>query len=265
MSPAAPSPRAPDEITLYVKGFRGRDGEEHFAKWYRCHRHLVQSHGWGERAIGYAWDLRSALRPAPPIGAALRLAQDVLRSRRGLMVSPWRTLAVGLGEQGLWAAARLVQQYRDAAQAARARAHELAERLRELAERWPLVRVVAHSLGCVQTIEAMQLLDPAQRPREVHLCGPACRETDVEGKLGVLPVGRSAIYFARGDLVLETAFRALSRGRAIGSAGLAGGYPGLVSVDVGQHFSFFVHREYSRRFGRFALRFQRDGGMHRVD
>jgi hypothetical protein len=263
----APLPFASeDQVTLYVKGFRGGAGDENFAKWYRCHGNLVRSHGWGERALGYAWDVRSALRPAPPIGAALRLAQDVLRARRtGLALSPWSTLAVGLGEQGIWAALRLVQQYREAAQAARARAHELAERLRELAERWPLVRVVAHSLGCVQTIEAMHLLDPAQRPGEVHLCGPACREEDVERKLAVLPGGRSAIYFARGDLVLETAFRALSRGRAIGSAGLAGGYPGLVSVDVGQHFSFFVHREYSRRFGRFALSFERNGGPIPVD
>jgi hypothetical protein len=261
-SPVGPS----EEITLYVKGFRGGSTEESFSRWYRCHRHLVRSHGWGERAIGYAWNVRHALTPAPPIGAALRLVQEVARSRRtGEPVSPWRTLAVALGEQGMWTAMRLAQQYRDAAQAALGRAHELAERLRELTERWPLVRVVAHSLGCLQTIEAMQLLDPAQRPGEVHLCGPACREADVERKLAVLPGGRSAIYFARGDLVLGTAFRALSRGPAIGSAGLEGGYPGLVSVDVGEHFSFFVHREYSRRFGRFALRFQRDGSARRVD
>ena len=213
-----------DEITLYVKGFRGRDGDEHFAHWYRCHRHLVRSHGWGERALGYAWDVGSVLRPAPPVGVALKLAQDLLRSRRtGLPLSPWRTLAIGLGEQGVWTALRLVQQYWDAAQAARARAHELAERLRELTRRWPLVRVVAHSLGCLQTIEALQLLDPAERPGEIHLCAAACRHADVEGKLGALPSGRSAIYFARGDLVLETAFRALARGRAIGSTGLEGG------------------------------------------
>lgn len=250
-----PAADNPGEITLYVKGFRGRGGDEHFAKWYRCHSHLVRSHGWGERASGYAWDL-GTLRPAPPFGAALHLAGDVLRARRsGSLPSPWRALAVGLGEQGVWAALRLAQQYRDAAHAARARAHELAEQLRGLAQRFSLVLVVAHSLGCLQTIEALHLLDPAERPHEVHLCAAACREAEVQGKLDVLPAGRTAIYFARGDLVLETAFRALSRGRAIGSAGLAGGYPGLVSLDVGEHFSFFVHREYCRRFGRFALRF----------
>jgi hypothetical protein len=266
MSWSAPPPGCLDEITLYVKGFRGRDGDGHFAHWYRCHDHLVRSHGWGETALGYAWDLEGSLRPAPPIGAALKLAQDALRARRtGLPMSPLAALAVGLGEQGVWAALQLAQQYRQAAQAALDRAHELAERLRELTRRLPLVRVVAHSLGCVQTIEALQLLDPAERPGEVHLCGPACRESDVERKLAALPGGRSAIYFARGDLVLEAAFRAMSRGRAIGSAGLEGGYPGVVSVDVGQHFRFFVHREYSRRFGRFALRFGREPGSLRVD
>jgi hypothetical protein len=255
MSAAPVLAASPDEITLYVKGFRGRAGEENFERWYRCHRALVQSHGWGERALGYAWDM-GALRPGPPLAAALRLVQEVMSARRlGRRPSPWRALAVGVGEQGLWAALGLVQQYRDAARAARARAHELASQLRELAGRWPLVRVVAHSLGCVQTIEAIHLLDPTERPREVHLCAAACREADVAGRLDVLPGGRTAIYFARGDLVLEAAFRALSRGRAIGSAGLERGYPGLVSVDVGEHFDFFVHREYCRRFGRFALRF----------
>ena len=53
--------------------------------------------------------------------------------------------------------------------------------------------------------------------------------------------------------VLETSFRVMSQGRAIGAAGLEGDYPGLRSCDVSQEFDFWVHTEYKNRFPRFVV------------
>ena len=40
-------------------------------------------------------------------------------------------------------------------------------------------RVVGHSLGCKLLLEALPLLPPAKRPKEVHLCAAAA--TDATG------------------------------------------------------------------------------------
>ena len=125
-------------------------------------------------------------------------------------------------------------------------------RLGGLTQRYERVRVVAHSLGCRNVIEAVARLDPERRPHEIHLCAPAFREADVADKLGGLAQGRTHLYFTNSDLVLETAFRVMAWGRALGAVGPTTDYPGLAPVDVSDHFGFWVHAEYKNRFSRLA-------------
>ena len=89
------------------------------------------------------------------------------------------TLAnVGLivGEQVLTISALFVHQYLLASRNAPVIAQVRARHLGALTEAGARVRVVAHSLGCRQVIEAVSRLSPQLRPEEIHLCAPAVRE-----------------------------------------------------------------------------------------
>ena len=127
---------------------------------------------------------------------------------------------------------------------------ELAAHLRALAERGAKVRVVAHSLGCRQVIEAASCLPPELRPEEIHLCAPAVREDDVAEKLACLARGSTFLYYTEKDRVLDLGFTPLARGRALGFAGPREAYRRLTALDVSELFDFFVHGEYKLRFYR---------------
>jgi hypothetical protein len=150
--------------------------------------------------------------------------------------------------------AHFISQYWAATRSAIERAEDLAGHLQELSSRYDRIRVVAHSLGCLQVIEAVGHLPDDQRPEELHLCAAACRESDVAERLPDLARGHTWLYFTPRDLVLETAFRAMSRGRALGAVGPAVAYPGLTAVDVSNRFGFWVHHEYKNRFAQIAAR-----------
>ena len=132
------------------------------------------------------------------------------------------------------------------------RADHLARKLGGLAARYDRVRVVAHSLGCRQIVEAASRLEPDRRPHEIHLCASACREKDVAAKLPYLAREQAYQYYTANDLVLATAFTVMAWGRALGATGLRHNYPGLTAIDVSDHFSFRVHGEYKHRFPEFA-------------
>jgi hypothetical protein len=247
-----PSAGAGDEVTVYVKGFLGRDEDpDHFGSWLDCHARLEESHGWGARALGYHWPSGEFWSgPTAAIGLA-KGAVDVVRMlrnvRRVARLGYWGAM---LGEQAVLVAGRFLHQYWRATQSAAEQADAHAAHLRELAGAHRRVRVVAHSLGCRHVIEAVAQLDPAERPHEIHLCAPACREDDVTHKLPGLARERTLVYFTERDRLLDLVFTPLARGRALGSSGPAREYEGLTPVDVGEHFDFWVHAEYKNRFAR---------------
>jgi hypothetical protein len=245
-------PGGGEEVTLYVKGFLGRgESPEHFDRWLASHDALAESHRWAGRVLGYAWPSGRWLpKPVAALGAA-KAAVDLARVLRRLRrARALQGIGLLVGEELALLAAHFVRQYYEAASSARERAGQQAVHLRELAARHRRVRVVAHSLGCRAVIEAVARLAPEERPHEIHLCAPACRERDVAEKLDSLARERTYLYFARTDRVLDLAFTPLARGRALGLVGPGRDYAGLVPVDAARAFDFWVHGEYKNRLSR---------------
>jgi hypothetical protein len=242
------------EVTIYVKGFLGRgEKPDHFEAGRESHRRLTESHGWGSRAYGYAWESGRFERLPLPAAAVSKLAWDLYaHARRARRFALMGALGVAAAEQLVRISARLTSQYLAAARSARERAEHLAQRLSRLSARYDHVRVVGHSLGCVQVIEAAAMLDAWERPAEIHLCAPACREREVAGKLDELARQRTWLYYTGNDLVLATAFRLMARGRALGSVGPRRPYSGLESLDVSPYVGLRAHGEYKSRLPEFA-------------
>ena len=238
------------EVTVYVKGFLGR-GEKanHFEPWLVCHKALEESHAWGPNAFGYYWPSSGFSKVAVAVGAA-KGAVDFVRVVRSVR----RAVSLGnlgmiVGEQVLTVSALFVYQYLAATRNAQDLAEEHATQLATLAHGDARVRVVAHSLGCRQVIEAASSLPPELRPDEIHLCAPAVREDDVAERLPSLARGATFLYYTEKDRVLDLGFTPLARGRALGYSGPRGAYAGLTALDVSEQFDFFVHAEYKTRFG----------------
>ncbi len=239
------------ELTLYLKGFMGRgESSDHFEPWMRGHRELVERRGWGPRAYGYRWRAGSIDTIPVPAAATIALAWNLYsKAAKRRRIATYGAVGLLAADEIVQLLGRFVAQYMVANQAARVRAEILADRLASLRGRYDRMRVVAHSLGCLHVVEAVALLAPEERPDEVHLLAPACRERDVSEKLaGGLARESAYLYHCRSDAVLEVGFRLASRGRALGAVGPRGIYPGLDVVDVGSHFGFWVHREYKNRF-----------------
>jgi hypothetical protein len=242
--------QAGGEVTVYVKGFLARGEEaDHFTSWLTAHATLVRNHGWGSDALGYHWPSGNFWSGPVAIAGAVKGIWDLTRIVRNVRqvarLGHWGAL---LAEEAVLVAARFVHQYWSATQSAARRTDDLTVQLRDLSKRYARVRVVAHSLGCRHVIEAVAQLDARERPHEIHLCAPACREDDVSDKLSALAKERSWLYFTDRDRLLELAFTPLARGRALGSIGPQRDYRGLRAFDVGAHFEFWVHGEYKNRF-----------------
>ncbi len=238
------------EVTVYVKGFLARgEKADHFERWLACHEALEESHAWGPNAFGYHWPSGGFGKMAGAVSAA-KGAVDFVRVVRNVR----RAVSLGnlgmiFGEQVLTVSALFVHQYLVATRNAQALAEEHATQLAALAEGDARVRVVAHSLGCRQVIEAASSLPPELRPDEIHLCAPAVREDHVEEKLPSLARGATYLYYTEKDRVLDLGFTPLARGRALGYSGTREAYAGLTALDVSEQFDFFVHGEYKTRFG----------------
>ncbi len=242
-----------DEVTIYVKGFLGRgETPEGFDAWLAGHRDLVASHGWAPHALGFHWESGSLRKVAFPIASSAKMAWDIYRVvRHTRRINPLATAGWFLAEQGATLSVRFVGQFIEARRQAELRADELADCLETLATEGRRVRVVAHSLGCRQVIEAASRLDHEARPHEIHLCAPACLEEEVKDKLEALARDQAFLYYTSLDHVLDISFRAMSQGRAMGAAGVEGDYAGIRALDVSHAFDFWVHTEYKNRFGRF--------------
>jgi hypothetical protein len=246
-------PRAPGdrEVTVYVKGFLARgEKADHFERWLDCHKGLEQSHAWGRPAFGYQWPSGGIGKVAATLGAAKGVVDFVRVVRNVRRAVSLGNLGMIVGEQVLTVSALFVHQYMTATRNAQALAAQFATQLGTLAEGDARVRVVAHSLGCRQVIEAVSSLAPELRPEEIHLCAPAVREDDVAEKLGSLARGTTYLYYTEKDRVLDLGFTPLARGRALGYSGPKQDHVGLVALDVSEQFDFFVHGEYKARFGR---------------
>ncbi len=245
-------PAADGAATVYVKGFLGRGEEaDHFERWLGCHRQLAVTHDWGAGAFGVHWPAGSLLpKPVAAVGAAKGIV-DLARVIRNVRnAAALKGLGLMAAEQAVTIAAHFVHQYVSATRAARERADETAERLRALAAEHGRVRVVAHSLGCRHVIEAAAQLPPEERPHEIHLCAPACREEDVAAKLAGIARERAYLYYTEKDRLLDLAFTPVARGRALGFNGPSSTYAGLLPIDVSEHFEFWVHGEYKNRLDR---------------
>lgn len=243
-----------DEVTVYVKGFLARgESPESFDHWMAGHRSLVETHGWAPCALGYHWESGQLRKLALPLVGGAKAAWDIYRLvRHARRIAPLAAAGWFIAEQGAVLSARFIGQFVEARRQAAIRAEDLANCFESLALRHRRVRVVAHSLGCRQVIEAAAQLPRDRRPHEIHLFAPACLEDEVCDKLPRLAREQSVVYHTHLDQVLEISFRVMSQGRAIGGAGLDGEYPGLLARDVSGEFDFWVHTEYKNRFGRFA-------------
>lgn len=237
------------EVTIYVKGFLARgEKADHFERWLACHEALQETHAWGPNAFGYHWPSGGFGKLATAVGAAkgaVDLVRVVRNVRRAVSLG---NLGLIFGEQVLTVSALFVHQYMVASRNAQALAEEQATQLAALAEGDARVRVVAHSLGCRQVIEAAASLPPELRPHEIHLCAPAVREDDVADKLPSLSRDATYLYYTERDRVLDLGFAPLARGRALGYSGPRDAYAGLTALDVSEQFDFFVHGEYKTRF-----------------
>ena len=239
------------EVTLYVKGFLSRGEEpDHFEAWLTMHETLVGTHGWGAQALGYHWPSGRFGKIPAAIGLA-KSAYDLVRVLRGLrLAGGLGYLGYAVGEKLVLMSALFVRQYWVATRNAHELAFEQAKNLRRLAEGGCRVRIVAHSLGCRQVIEAVSRLAPEHRPDEIHLCAPAVREDEVGDKLADLARDATYLYYTEKDRVLDLGFTPLARGRALGTAGPLREYRGLSALDVSDKFDFRVHGEYKNRFAR---------------
>ena len=241
-----------DEATVYVKGFLGAGEEpEHFDRWYRGHRALVDSHGWGVTAHGWSWSAGNWASIPVPVASGTKLAVDVYRSLR---YARFGALGVTAGLMVVEVGARFAAQYIAAERQATEQADALAAHLRMLAHRHRRVRVVAHSLGCRQVVEAASSLAVGERPAEIHLCGPAFAEDAMAEKLSSLARETTYLYYAPADLVLGVPFPLIAWDRPLGVVAPQGEYAGLTAVDVSSHFGFRVHGEYKNRFADFGGR-----------
>jgi hypothetical protein len=251
LSHGSPSDR---ELTLYVKGFLTRgEKAEHFDAWHRSHYQLEERFGWGPRVYGYCWPSGRIDNIPPPLLISARALLAQSKGTRGMArLSVAGNVGMAVAEELAQVIAAFGQQYELARRSASERADALAKRLLMLRGRYGRLRVVGHSLGCLHVIEALALLKPDQRPDIVHLCAPACTESELEGRLDNLGREAAFLYHARSDLVLRLGFPGIGSERALGSVGVKRAYAGLTPVDVREHFRFWVHLQYKNRFERFA-------------
>ncbi|RKP04970.1 hypothetical protein THASP1DRAFT_20441 [Thamnocephalis sphaerospora] len=185
---------------------------------------------------------------------------------RGLRMATPASAVAALGVDFGANVARLAWQYRQADRHARERADELRAGLLALRQRYQTVRVVAHSLGCRHILEALhqdatdkydETVD--LRPDWLHLCAPACAEQDVQDVLSMGAARRNIyVYYTDRDAVLTTLFRAMhpEHSAALGAVGPSAGlgaYPGLVTYDASDAFTWRVHTAYAKRFYSLAL------------
>lgn len=239
------------EVTIYVKGFLARgEKADHFESWLACHEELEQSHGWGPNAFGYHWPSSGFSKLAASLGAAKGAVDFVRMVRNVRRAISLANLGMLVGEQALTLSAVFVHQYLTATRNAESLAEECAEQIATLTERGARVRVVGHSLGCRQVIEAASRLPRDLRPEEIHLCAPAVREEDIALKLPSLARTATYLYYSQKDRVLDLGFTPIARGRALGFSGPRQSYAGLCALDVSEQFDFFVHGEYKTRFAK---------------
>lgn len=242
------------ELTLYVKGFLTRgEKPDHFGVWHRSHQSLEQRLGWGPRVYGYCWPSgRIDSLPLPKIAPAHALLRAVRPVRGAARFRAAGFVGLAMAEELAQITAAFGYQYMQASRSARERADGLAERLVRLRKRYRTLRIVAHSLGCLHVIEAVALLAPHERPDVIHLCAPACSEGEVGANLVGLARQRAFLYHSRSDLVLRAGFPIVSGGVALGATGPRQSYDGLTTVNVADHFRFWVHLRYKSQFAKFA-------------
>lgn len=251
VSHSSPSDR---ELTIYVKGFLTRgEKAEHFDAWHQSHQQLQDSLGWGPRVYGYCWPSGRIDNIPPPLLTSARALLTSSRGAKGLArLSVAGHVGMAVAEELAQVIAAFGYQYEMARRSAKERADALARRLLILRRRYPCLRVVGHSLGCLHVVEALALLAPAERPDFVHLCAPACTENELDGRLENLAAQATFLYYARSDLVLRLGFPGLGQERALGSIGPTKSYAGLSAIDVREYFRFWVHLQYKNRFADFA-------------
>eukprot|EP00011_Vannellida_sp_DIVA3-517-6-12_P003632 CAMPEP_0114627770 /NCGR_PEP_ID=MMETSP0168-20121206/12471_1 /TAXON_ID=95228 ORGANISM="Vannella sp., Strain DIVA3 517/6/12" /NCGR_SAMPLE_ID=MMETSP0168 /ASSEMBLY_ACC=CAM_ASM_000044 /LENGTH=268 /DNA_ID=CAMNT_0001839121 /DNA_START=1 /DNA_END=803 /DNA_ORIENTATION=- len=213
---------------------------------------------WKPRMCGYYWqsgELAQIGSTPVPIATLMTAAYHgyrVISSAARLVPSPHRLAMTAVSEAGV-TAGQLIMQYRSAVAHIRAHGHVLAQHLSALRQDkgYERVRVVAHSLGCKLLLQSILELADEDLPDEVHLCAPAARESDVKDALYRAAKERLFIYHCSRDLVLNTAFRVMEFGAALGSEGPSADMleycnqrMDATAVDASHLFGFKVHSDY---------------------
>jgi len=110
-------------------------------------------------------------------------------------------------------------------------------------------------LGCKLLIKAIDEIPYEQRPHEVHLCGAAVTESEIDGKLTTLAREHCYIYYSSMDSTLQIGYPLLNNGNeAIGYSGLAVNLPNVsvICVDFAFKDEYLVHRFYPWVFHKLA-------------
>ena len=235
------------ETTVYVLGFMS--SEHDTTAWLHAHGQLIgpQGHYWQRSAAVFdwqtaGWEAAAPLRFAPvPALTAARVGLLALRGgglRSAALLSPLGA-ALCVGDLALHAG-RIAWQYRATALQATHESARLAAELRKLRYEHGYLRVVAHSLGGKLVGHACALLEPDERPDEVHWCAPAVPVDEARSLLSSLTRSRTwrahaelllssqqraawapgaHVYYSKDDLALGVAFRIVEQQAALGYAG----------------------------------------------
>eukprot|EP00026_Physarum_polycephalum_P008314 Phypoly_transcript_08396.p1 GENE.Phypoly_transcript_08396~~Phypoly_transcript_08396.p1 ORF type:complete len:457 (+),score=85.84 Phypoly_transcript_08396:110-1480(+) len=229
------------ECTLYIKGFLAKgEHADHFEDWQRGHKVLTETHKWGSTAHGYFWksgDLPGSLVPY----ATLLTGAYCLLTMKKIALTP-QGLALTAAAEAVVIGGKFWYEFKKAADTAKAHGPNLAAHIEEITQQYPYVRIVAHSLGCALTLEALRHLPAKSRPHEIHFLAPVIDEDDLMHNIAK---EHAYIYHCGNDFALQTASALFYQQKhVVGLAGPKKTWRGLTAIDVSHHFGFFVHTNY---------------------
>lgn len=273
---------APNEVTIYIKGFltRGETSDD-FSNWKNSHLNLCTSslHGWEHHASGYSWQNESFKShfdhissilpeiknlspyrlpytiPIPVVTVTAGAASLFYRLLQGKKLLSPLGFVIATTQDIALIAAQLMSQYYRARSNAINHAPFLTQQIKNIKQNHPnlYIRVVAHSLGSKLALESVDQTENVID--ELHLLAPAITHQELEEVMehhqGELPVSKTYIYYSHYDRILEI-FGLLEGDHAIGYQGLQKKYPGITHYDVSEHLEGInKHRSYSWTFHKF--------------
>ena len=158
-------------------------------------------------------------------------------------------------------------EYKKARENSSAYAKLLSEELIQLRKEYDYIRIVAHSLGNLHLIKALEQIPINSLPNEVHMCGAAVTEEELTKFMDMSTHSSNNMqlyhYWSERDYLLYYVFQMVSLGDCpIGSMVCSGKETNyhikelkqsrVESINVSEHFDFYVHNKYGQMFHKFA-------------